>query len=125
MKTKEQVMAMKSLTAPQRKRAADYFDAQERFHKPLSMPCSNEKEVIDFISRLEANYNKRKAAEKKRAEKREARREEALLVINAVNEAKAYGFTTEDIVKVIKDTIKAKKNAKILAQIEELKSKLV
>ncbi len=125
MKTKEQVLAIKSLNAQQRKRAEDYFMAQERFHKPLTMPCSNEKEVVDFITRLENNYKKRKEAEARRAKRITAKKEELAAVIDALNEAKSYGFTTEDVISVIKETVKAKKNEKILKQIEELKSKLV
>jgi len=125
MKTKEQVLAMKSLTASQKERAQAYFDAQGRFHKPLTMPCNNEKEVVEFIDTLQKRYEKRKAAEAKRKEKKVNEQEEVKKVLAVVKEAKAYGFTLDDVIAAVESIIKDKKNAKILAQIEELKAKLV
>jgi len=125
MKTKEQVLAMKSLTASQKERAQAYFDAQGRFHKPLTMPCNNEKEVVEFIDALQKRYEKRKAAEAKRKEKKVNEQAEVKKVIAVVKEAKAYGFTLDDVIAAVESIIKDKKNAKILAQIEELKAKLV
>ena len=125
MKTKEQVLAMKSLTASQKERAQAYFDAQGRFHKPLTMPCNNEKEVVEFIDTLQKRYEKRKAGEAKRREKKVNEQEEVKKVLAVVKEAKAYGFTLDDVIAAVESIIKDKKNAKILAQIEELKAKLV
>jgi transposase len=125
MKTKEQVLAMKSLTASQKERAQAYFDAQERFHKPLTMPCNNEKEVLDYIVRLEENYKKRKEAEARKRERVEQKKANFRMVANAVNDAAKYGFTINEIIDVINNAVRDKKNAKILAQIEELKAKLV
>ena len=125
MKTKEQVLAMKSLTASQKERAQAYFDAQGRFHKPLTMPCNNEKEVVEFIDALQKRYEKRKAAEAKRKEKKVNEQAEMKKVLAVVKEAKAYGFTLDDVIAAVESIIKDKKNAKILAQIEELKAKLV
>lgn len=125
MKTKEQVLAMKSLTASQKERAQAYFDAQGRFHKPLTMPCNNEKEVLDYIVKLEENYKKRKKAEAKKQERKEQQKANFKLIANAVNDAAKYGFTVKEIIDVINNAVRDKKNAKILAQIEELKAKLV
>ena len=125
MKTKEQVLAMKSLTASQKERAQAYFDAQGRFHKPLTMPCNNEKEVVEFIDALQKRYEKRKAAEAKRKEKKVNEQAEVKKVLAVIKEAKTYGFTLDDVIAAVESIIKDKKNAKILAQIEELKAKLV
>lgn len=125
MKTKEQVLAIKSLTPAQKERAIAYFTAQERFKKPLTMPCDNDTQVKDFCNGLQAKYDKRKAAEKKAKEKKAAKEAEVKEVAMLLAEAKKYGFNTDDVKKLILDTIKEKKNASILAQIEALKAQLV
>jgi len=125
MKTKEQVLNIKTLTDVQRKRAEDFFLAQERFHKPLTLPANNEAEVKQMLDKMQKNYEARKAAEAKARERKAEKLNEHAAIIDAINQAKSYGFTTEDIIGIINETIRAKKNEKILAQIEELKAKLV
>lgn len=125
MKTKEQVLAVKGLTAAQKERVEAYFTALGRFKKPMEMPCDTDAQVKDFINGLQAKYDKRKAAEKKAKEKKAAKIEEMREVVALLNEAKKYGFNITDVKKLILDTIKEKKNASILAQIEALKAQLV
>ena len=125
MKTKEQVLSMKNLTAAQKERATLYFEAQERFHKPLTMPCNNEKEVLEYIAGLQTRYEKRKAAEARRRDRIAQQKAAFRRIATTVNEAGKYGFTVDDIINIINDSIREKKNAKILAQIEELKAKLI
>ncbi len=125
MKTKEQVLAIKGLTAEQKERAIAYFTAQERFHKPLTMPCDNDAQVKDYLNGLQANYNKRKAAEKKAREKKATKMAELKEIVDLLNEAKKYGYNTADVKELVMGAIKEKKNAAILAQIESLKKQLI
>ena len=125
MKTKEQVLAIKSLTAEQKERAVAYFTAQERFHKPLTMPCDTEAQVKDYLNGLQANYNKRKAAEKRAKEKKATKMAEVKEVVALLNEAQKYGYSIPDVKELVMGAIKEKKNAAILAQIESLKKQLI
>lgn len=125
MKTKEQVLAIKGLTAAQKERAIAYFTAQERFKKPLTMPCDNEAQVKDYINGLQANYDKRKAAEKRAKEKKAAKMEEVKEVVALLNDAKKYGYSISDVKDLVMNAIREKKNAAILAQIESLKKQLI
>lgn len=125
MKTKEQVLAIKGLTAAQKERATAYFTAQERFKKPLTMPCDTEAQVKDYIAGLQANYDKRKAAEKRAKERKAAKMAELNEVVVLLNDAKKYGYSTADVKELVMGAIKEKKNAAILAQIESLKKQLI
>lgn len=66
MKTKEEVLAIGTLSAQQRQRAEAFFQAAERFKKPLQINANTNDEVKKFLDDLQKKYEKRKAAEVKR-----------------------------------------------------------
>lgn len=125
MKTKEQVLAIGTLTAQQRKRAEDFFKAAERFKKPQEINANSTEEVKRFLDDLQTKYDKRKAAEAKKKAKMAAQAEETKAVLDLIAEAKKYEFTTEDVISAVKEIIKERKNAAIQAQIAALQAQLL
>lgn len=125
MKTKEQVLAIGTLSAQQRQRAEAFFQAAERFKKPLQINANTNDEVKKFLDDLQKKYEKRKAAEAKKKEKQAAKDEETKAVLDLIAEAKKYEFTTEDVISAVKDIIKERKNAAIQAQIAALQAQLL
>lgn len=125
MKTKEQVLAIGTLSAQQRQRAEAFFQAAERFKKPLQINANTNDEVKKFLDDLQKKYDKRKAAEAKKKEKQAAKNEETKAVLDLIAEAKKYEFTTEDVISAVKDIIKERKNAAIQAQIKALQAQLL
>ncbi len=125
MKTKEQVLAIGTLSAQQRQRAEAFFQAAERFKKPLQINANTNDEVKKFLDDLQKKYDKRKEAEAKKKEKQAAKNEETKAVLDLIAEAKKYEFTTEDVISAVKDIIKERKNAAIQAQIEALQAQLI
>jgi len=125
MKTKEEVLAIGTLSAQQRQRAEAFFQAAERFKKPLQINANTNDEVKKFLDDLQKKYEKRKAAETKKKEKQAAKDEETKAVLDLIAEAKKYEFTTEDVISAVKDIIKERKNAAIQAQIAALQAQLL
>ena len=125
MKTKEQVLAIGTLSFQQRQTAEAFFQAAERFKKPLQINANTNDEVKKFLDDLQKKYDKRKAAEAKKKEKQAAKNEETKAVLDLIAEAKKYKFTTEDVISAVKDIIKERKNAAIQAQIEALQAQLL
>lgn len=125
MKTKEEVLAIGTLSAQQRQRAEAFFQAAERFKKPLQINANTNDEVKKFLDDLQKKYEKRKAAEVKKKEKQAAKDEETKAVLDLIAEAKKYEFTTEDVISAVKDIIKERKNAAIQAQIAALQAQLL
>lgn len=125
MRTKEQVLAIGTLTAQQRKRAEDFFKAAERFGKPQQINANTNDEVKKFLDELIVKYDKRKAAEAKKKAKKAAQAEETKAVLDLIAEAKKYEFTTEDVISAVKEIIKERRNAAIQAQIEALQAQLL
>lgn len=123
-KTLEQVLAVRGLVDAQKERAIDWFKAQQRFGKEQLMPVNNDSETKAFLTKLVDNYNKRKMRDgKKKAEKaaEEAENQEIYL---AIEDAKKFGFTVDNIVEAIKATIKEKKNEQLRQKIAELQAQL-
>ena len=125
MKTKEQVLAIGTLSFQQRQRAEAFFQAAERFKKPLQINANTNDEVKKFLDDLQKKYDKRKAAEAKKKEKQAVKNKETKAVLDLIAEAKKYEFTTEDVISAVKDIIKERKKAAIQAQIEALQAQLL
>ncbi len=125
MKTKEQVLAVVGLTARQRERAEAFFQAQERFHKPLTMDVNTAQEVKEKLNAMIEAYDKRKAAEARSKERKEAKKAEYDSLVELVKDATNYGFTFEDVVQGIRNMIKERKNEEINAKIAELQAQLI
>lgn len=125
MKTKEEVLAIGTLSAQQRQRAEAFFQAAERFGKPQQIEANNVEEVKRFLNGLQTRYEKRKAAEQRKHDREEAERNEIQGVINLVKQAQEYGFTVDDVLNAVRDVIRERKNAAINAQIEALRAQLI
>lgn len=125
MKTKEEVLAIGTLSTQQRQRAEAFFQAAERFGKPQQIEANNVEEVKRFLNGLQARYEKRKAAEARKHDKEEAEKNEIQGVINLVKSAQEYGFTVDDVLNAVRDIIRERKNAAINAQIEALRAQLI
>lgn len=125
MKTKEQVLAIGTLSANQRQRAEAFFQAAERFGKPQQIDANNTEEVKRFLDGLQTRYEKRKAAEQRKRDREEAEANEIQGVIDLVKQAQEYGFTVDDVLNAVRDIIRERKNAAINAQIEALRAQLI
>jgi len=125
MKTKEEVLAIGTLSTQQRQRAEAFFQAAERFGKPQQIEANNVEEVKRFLNGLQARYEKRKAAEARKHDREEAEKNEIQGVINLVKSAQEYGFTVDDVLNAVRDIIRERKNAAINAQIEALRAQLI
>lgn len=125
MKTKEEVLAIGTLSAQQRQRAEAFFQAAERFGKPQQIEANNVEEVKRFLNGLQTRYEKRKAAEQRKRDREEAEANEIQGVIDLVKSAQEYGFTVDDVLNAVRDIIRERKNAAINAQIEALRAQLI
>lgn len=125
MKTKEEVLAIGTLSTQQRQRAEAFFQAAERFGKPQQIEANNVEEVKRFLNGLQARYEKRKAAEARKHDREEAEKNEIQGVIDLVKSAQEYGFTVDDVLNAVRDIIRERKNAAINAQIEALRAQLI
>ena len=125
MKTKEEVLAIGTLSTQQRQRAEAFFQAAERFGKPQQIEANNVEEVKRFLNGLQARYEKRKAAEARKHDREEAEKNEIQGVINLVKSAQEYGFTVDDVLNAVRNIIRERKNAAINAQIEALRAQLI
>lgn len=125
MKTKEQVLAIGTLSAQQRQRAEAFFQAAERFGKPQEIEANTVEEVKTFLNGLQTRYEKRKAAEQRKHDREEAEKNEIQGVIDLVKQAQEYGFTVDDVLNAVRDIIRERKNAAINAQIEALRAQLI
>lgn len=125
MKTKEQVLAIGTLSTNQRQRAEAFFQAAERFGKPQQIDANSTEEVKRFLDGLQTRYEKRKAAEQRKRDREEAEANEIQGVIDLVKQAQEYGFTVDDVLNAVRDIIRERKNAAINAQIEALRAQLI
>ena len=125
MKTKEQVLAIGTLSTNQRQRAEAFFQAAERFGKPQQIDANSNEEVKRFLDGLQTRYEKRKAAEQRKRDREEAEANEIQGVIDLVKQAQQYGFTVDDVLNAVRDIIRERKNAAINAQIEALRAQLI
>lgn len=125
MKTKEQVLAIGTLSTNQRQRAEAFFQAAERFGKPQQIDANSNEEVKRFLDGLQTRYEKRKAAEQRKRDREEAEANEIQGVIDLVKQAQEYGFTVDDVLNAVRDIIRERKNAAINAQIEALRAQLI
>ena len=124
MKTLEQVLSVRGLTAAQKERAKEWAKAQERFGKPTEFDVETDQQVKDRLNQLQLNYDKRKAREAKTKEAKDAIKAEVEALTNVVNNARKYNVSLEEIIGIINAGIKEKKNAALLAQIAELQAQL-
>lgn len=124
MKTKEQVLAM-NLSPELKKRAEDYFMAQERFGKPASLNANTNKEVELLLQGMQTRYKARKEAEARKKQRKLEEQAQISQIYSLVKQAKAAGFSSQEILDTLNEKIKEKKNAAILRRIEELKSQLI
>lgn len=124
MKTLEQVLSVRGLTAAQKERAKEWAKAQERFGKPTEFDVETDQQVKDRLNQLQLNYEKRKAREAKTKEAKDAIKAEVEALTKVVNDAKKYNVSLEEIIGIINAGIKEKKNAALLAQIAELQAQL-
>jgi len=123
-KTLKQVLAVKGLVDAQKERANDWFKAQQRFGKELLMPVNTDAETMEFLNKLVDNYNKRKMRDDKKKAAKAAKATENAAIFEAIEDAKKFGFTVDNIVSAIKATIKEKKNEQLRQKIAELEAQL-
>jgi len=123
-KTLKQVLAVKGLVDAQKERANDWFKAQQRFGKELLMPVNTDAETMEFLNKLVDNYNKRKMRDDKKKAAKAAKATENAAIFEAIEDAKKFGFTVDNIVSAIKATIKEKKNEQLCQKIAELEAQL-
>ena len=124
-KSKEQVLAVAGLTAAQKERAEAFFQTLERFKKPLLMEVNTNQEVKDYLNKMIEQYNKRKEREEKKKVREQEAKAQLEVLSQLIKSGKEYGFEFEDIINIVNDAMKERKNAAILAKIDELKAQLI
>lgn len=124
-KTLEQVLAVRGLTAAQKERAKEWAKAQERFGKPTTFEVDTDQQVKDRLNQLQQQYDKRKAREEKVKAAKEAEKAENETIYSVIKEAKALGFSVNDIAGFVRSGIKEKRNAILREKIAELQAQLI
>lgn len=116
---KEQVLSY-CTTEEQKERVIKSFETVARF--------PNMKSVFEKIETEEAakeKINELVEAYKKKAAKRQEKAEGMKLIEDAVKQCRKFGKSYQEIADIILQTVKEENNAKIDAQIEELKKKYI
>lgn len=132
--TKEQVLAVASLTATQKERATEWFKAAFRT-QPKGAPRKAENEITlevanvtalkEFLNELIKKHNKRVEANDKKKAAKAADEEKLLALKELVESAKEFDMNFDDVVEAVKQSFKEKKNAAIREQIAALQAQLV
>lgn len=120
--TKEQILALSTLTKEQKERVEASFDAAIKFKKPCKFESLNTTdEVVKEIERLQKNYSKRKEAEAGKKAKEQAKQEQLNKVAEmmALAEKEKIELNIDDI----EYTFNEKYNARIDEQIAILEGK--
>lgn len=124
--TQEQILAKKFLSQEEKERVVAAFTACKKTGTVCTLEKANsDKDIKELVAVLVANYNKRKEAQQRKQEKKAMSNEKMIALANIVNDAAKYGYTIDDIAQLVTNAIKEKKNAEILAKIQELQAQLI
>lgn len=124
--TQEQILAKKFLSQEEKERVVAAFTACKKTGTVCTLEKANsDKDIKELVAVLVANYNKRKEAQQRKQAKKAMTNEKMIALANIVNDAAKYGYTIDDITQLVTNAIKEKKNAEILAKIEELRAQMI
>lgn len=116
---KEQVLSY-CTTEEQKERVIKSFETVARFPNMKSVfeKIETEEDAIKKVNELVEDY-------KKKVAKRQEKAEGMQLIEDAVKKCRKFGKSYQEIADIILQTVKEENNAKIDAQIEELKKKYI
>ena len=118
--TKEEILSL-DLSSQEKIRVVAAFDAAAKFKKdcPL-LQCNTLQEVKSAVAVLQANYDKRKAADGKKKQKQVQFKDKLAKVEELFKQAADEKVEIDDLIAAIEERIKKAHNDKIDAQIAAL-----
>jgi len=126
--TKNEVMAIKGLSAEQKEAAERIFAMVERTRgtkiSNKLLPLTTDKEVKDYLTKAVEQRAKRQAAARKKAAAQREEAEQMKELKSKLKEFKKYGFSLADIIAEVDAKIAAKVNEKTDAKIAALKEQI-
>lgn len=124
--TKSEVLAL-DLTPQQKVRVESFYQSYDRFKwetcKDKFATCTSKDDALKVIAELQKAYEDRKQTKAK--SKKAEQKAKAEKLKDLIKKAEEVGYNIDSIIDIVTGLIKEAHNAKIQAEIDALKAKLI